>query len=184
MDAGCARERGVKRGTVRQLRTSPHSLADFELKVPEVRRLLSSRVADCSSASLGERQVDSFTIFRILGPEGAAGLKSTVNPDTQHFESSVGMYLSYEGDYARYPPTLDFVDELVHAVMHARISERRYHFFGSSVGEPARVIGRVEFESYKPFRLVKELSWLSPFARFKQTVAYAPYTPRDSDIGG
>lgn len=150
-------------------------MIDFELNLDAVRDILRSETSFFLDVKISERQVNSFTVFRVDGPDGTASLELVVNPEVRHFEFCVGMYIVYEGDYRQYPPELNFVRELIHAVTRARVSECRYKFWGWPFNRVAKVDGCVMFESYRPYRVSRALSWLYPFAQLRNHVSYAEY---------
>lgn len=152
--------------------------SEFELHPDAVRsrlRKVSDKVPSCKLKESHLGTFKDFTSFHMQGPSGSADLIVVVNPESEGFEFSAGPYLHYEGDYPTYPPTLDFLDDLIEAVVNGNVQECRYFYISPRMNRTARVVGVIHFSRYECFRFTRWFSIFAFFARKKIFHQYSPY---------
>lgn len=152
--------------------------AKFELRPDEVRQHLkkiSDKVPSCVVKESRVGKFNDFVKFEISGAGGTANLVVVINPDVESFEFSVGEYLYYEGDYPSYPRTLDFLDDLIDAVMRGNVEECKYFFISSRISSESKVAVEVHLSRHPPFRFTQWLSFFSFLATRKSCHHYLPY---------
>ena len=150
----------------------------FELHPDDVRDYLRKKSEEVSSCVLQESRVgkyQDFVKFEIKGPAGTANLVVVVNAEAESFEFSVGHYMHYEGDYPAPPRTLDFLDDLVHAVMRGNVEEWRYFFISPRISKASKVAVEVHLSRHQPFRFTQWFSFFSFLAQKKSCHQYLPY---------
>jgi len=150
---------------------------EFELHPDTVRSRLRKESDKFPSCKLKESRLGKFkdfTSFHMQGPSGSADLIVVVNAESKSFEFSAGPYLHYEGDYPIYPPTLDFLDDLISAVVNGKVQECRYYYISPRINRTAKIVGVIPFSRHESFRFTR---WFGLFSFFALRTVFHQYSP-------
>ncbi|MBK7168805.1 MAG: hypothetical protein IPH83_06035 [Gammaproteobacteria bacterium] len=141
----------------------------------EIARLMSAR-HPLGTKGYAVSHQDGFSRITLLPvEEGNCLLEITISKSGEDLEFLAGQGTLYEGDYVQYPVNMEFIEDLIDAVLAGRVAERLYYFPAKAFGTLVKVRGEIEFKRFNRYEVNRALSVFGPLAMQCQEKRYTPY---------